>query len=1144
MTNFITKSLKNKLVCLFLLVSIIPLSIIGYVSYRYARITLEKHALASLEAIVNSRVSDITHLIQLRQEQVKELAGGFSPRQLKSSGVNNPEDIAKIQIHIESVLQEMKLPPNGDNGDIDKATAIEIIGIWDTEGTIVANTNRELIGKKMPNHYLQGVKSKGTFLGGFQIDPLTGKNFLIFLQALRDYEDEKFAGAALFKVNAQILNDIAGSQEGLGKTGEVLIGQKVGDKAEFITQLRHTDDLSKVILGSDSALPIQKAVQGRDGKGISVDYRNEEVIAVWKHIPSMEWGMVGKIDTAEAFAPANQLGLIILLCSILIVLIVAFTVYYVAIEITKPIRELSALTKKVAEGNLDVQADIGKTKDETGVLANTFNVMAAKLKESYAGLEYKITERTQELEKTNIDLKRQQETGQAYNETVTILNSSMKMDELLSRSLSRMVSFTNSQMGSIFLYDEKEQCLNMASGYAVGDHNLKQEKFRLGIGIPGQTAQERKPILINDIPDDTAFRIRYGLGECIPRTIGSFPILYQGKLSGVLVLTSLKEFSDDILAFVDNVAIQLAVGISNIRSFELALEQAEELKRFNEELQMQTEELETQSEELRVQQKELEDKNTAVEMANQAKSEFLANMSHELRTPLNSIIGFSEVLEDKTFGKLNTKQDKYVNNILTSGKHLLQLINDILDLSKVESGKMDINYEVFLIPETMQSIETIIKAQVEKKKISLETKIDEDLVSITADRKKFKQIMYNILSNAVKFTPEGGQITLKAGRAEEFVRISVSDTGIGIKPEDQERVFAEFQQIDSRTSRAYEGTGLGLPLTRKLVELHGGKMWVESELGKGSTFTFTIPLEVKGKLFPEESSLLEDIEGIPARLRRSGGKGSGDGSLILVVEDDPKSSELLTISLIQQGYQVATVFDGNDVVKKARELNPMAITLDINLPGKDGWEVLSELKEIPETRDIPVIIVSILEDRKRGFHLGAVDYLTKPISKGILLRTLKRCSLTPEPGGKPIKVLVIDDEPKTVELVSTVLEAEGYQVQKAYGGQEGVDLATTEVQDMIILDLMMPEVDGFKVVEELKKHPRARNVPIIISTAKNLTEDDFKQLKGTVNSIAQKGNFSKEDLIQDIKKIEEMRKRVERRKRDVGRGTKKERRKG
>ena len=548
----------------------------------------------------------------------------------------------------------------------------------------------------------------------------------------------------------------------------------------------------------------------------------------------------------------------------------------------------------------------------------------------------------------------------------------------------------------------------------------------------------------------------------------------------------------------------------------------EELKRFNEELQMQTEELETQAEELRAQQKELEDKNREVEMANRTKSEFLANMSHELRTPLNSIIGFSEVLEDKTFGELNTKQQKYVGNISASGRHLLQLINDILDLSKVEAGKMDMNYEEFSIPDEMRDISAIIKTQIDKKNITFETMIDEHLSSIEADQKKFKQIMYNLLSNAVKFTPEGGRITVKSELADEFVRISVSDTGIGIKPEDQERVFAEFRQIDSKTSRAYEGTGLGLPLTRKFVEMHGGKLWVESEFGKGSTFTFTIPLKparigtggAKGNPSPEELSLLENVEEI---------KGSGKGPLILVVEDDPKSSELITICLIQKGYRVATAFDGEEAVKKAGELKPMAITLDINLPKKSGWEVLSELKEMPETRDIPVIIVSILEDMKRGFHLGAVDYLTKPINKGDLLRALARCGLAPEAGDEPVKILVIDDEPKTVELVATVLEAEGYQVQKAYGGQEGIDLATTEDQDLIILDLMMPKVDGFTVVEELRKHPRAKNVPIIISTAKDLTDEDFEQLKGKVNSIAQKGRFSKEDLLRDIKKIEKMR---------------------
>ena len=578
------------------------------------------------------------------------------------------------------------------------------------------------------------------------------------------------------------------------------------------------------------------------------------------------------------------------------------------------------------------------------------------------------------------------------------------------------------------------------------------------------------------------------------------------------MLASLRDYSEEKIEFLDTMSRQLAVAISNLESYQTVQRQAEELQRQGEELAMQNEELKSQTDELLAQQHALAEKNREVERANQAKSEFLANMSHELRTPLNSIIGFSEVLEDQLFGELNEAQKKYVHNINTSGMHLLQLINDVLDLSKVEAGKMLLQCEDFPISAALHDIETAMRHELDKKNLSFDMEIDERLASINADKQKFRQVMLNLLSNAVKFTPQGGKIKVIAKGVDGLaVQISVTDTGIGIKSEDIKRIFARFQQIDSKTVREYAGTGLGLALTKRFVEIHGGKIWVESEFGKGSTFTFAIPLRPKSKTFQKEATLSDALE-----------NGKKD-SLILVVEDDQKSSRLLKDYLTCEGYKVATAWTGKEAVDKATDLKPMAITLNVNLAGESGWKVLEKLKETSETKDIPVVVVSIFEERDRGFSLGAVDYLVKPITREQLVQTLKRRGLTVGPETGPVHILVIDDEPKTVELVAAVLEAEGYCVQKAYGGEEGIDLAIRQGYDLIILDLMMPKVDGFDVVEELKKHAGSKDVPIIIATAKDLTEEDLLRLRGKVESIAQKGRFSKEELLRDIKRIEKAR---------------------
>ncbi|HEY2933642.1 MAG TPA: PAS domain S-box protein [Acidobacteriota bacterium] len=525
----------------------------------------------------------------------------------------------------------------------------------------------------------------------------------------------------------------------------------------------------------------------------------------------------------------------------------------------------------------------------------------------------------------------------------------------------------------------------------------------------------------------------------------------------------------------------------------------------------------------------------AAEAATLAKSQFLANMSHELRTPLNAIIGFSELLEDQTFGSLNDKQKKYVNNILTSGRYLLQLINDILDLAKVEAGRMELDLSQFDVVAALNDAQTIVKTLAAKKRIALAVQVDSLLPRITGDQPKFKQVMYNLLSNAIKFTPEGGRVSVTvqlktaesneasaiqlrqkddshaAGAAESAIEISVQDSGIGIRAEDQERIFGEFEQVESTYVRQQQGTGLGLALSRKLVEMHGGRIWVKSDgEGKGSTFSFVIPVKARER----ESSV--ETASVPAGALRSGEISPPEleepRPLVLIVEDNPQASELLTQYLSEGGYAVAHAFDGDQGIEMARKLKPCAMTMDIILPKKDGWEALAELKSLPETKDIPVVIVSITDDGQLGFSLGAAAFLVKPIKKEHLLQTLHRA--IGALGKKPRSVLVVDDERESVELVTDMLSAQGFSVLQAYSGQQGIDLAIEKLPDAIVLDLMMPDVSGFDVVERLRSHSGTRDIPILIFTAKDLTPEDRQRLNNRIQAIASKS--SKEDLLRQL----------------------------
>jgi signal transduction histidine kinase/CheY-like chemotaxis protein len=493
--------------------------------------------------------------------------------------------------------------------------------------------------------------------------------------------------------------------------------------------------------------------------------------------------------------------------------------------------------------------------------------------------------------------------------------------------------------------------------------------------------------------------------------------------------------------------------------------------------------------------------------ASQAKSDFLASMSHELRTPLNAIIGYSEMLLEQAedAGAEGLKPD--LEKIRGAGKHLLSLINDILDLSKIEAGKMDIFVEEFDVATMLAEVEAVTRPLIAKNANTFEVRLAPDIGTMRSDQTKVRQNLFNLISNAAKFTDQG-RITLDVRRLPgeaggEWLEFRVSDTGIGMTPAQIAKLFEAFGQADASTARNYGGTGLGLAITKHFCRMLGGDVTVESEHGRGSSFTIRLPARQEERAGHWGQGAAAEVVGAGMPARRTG--------TVLVIDDEPAVHALFERELAGRGYRVAHATGGREGVRLARELRPDAITLDVLMPEFDGWAVLRELKADPELREIPVVLVTILGDREMGYALGAADYLIKPIDSGALLSVLGRF----RPAEGRAEVVVVDDDAAARDVLRRTLGREGWTVAEAEDGYEALALLerSTPPPAVVVLDLMMPGMDGFQVLEAIRRSGTWREVPVVVVTAKDLTRDELLWLRTNAEDVFQKSSYNRRELI-------------------------------
>ncbi len=697
-----------------------------------------------------------------------------------------------------------------------------------------------------------------------------------------------------------------------------------------------------------------------------------------------------------------------------------------------------------------------------------------------------------------------------------LINTIHHIDELCIEAAIRISGYLGipSKFVCIYRYDSKTSLLHLLAPSLSYvhispdvEHQIVDEKANT---IAVQTALTRKSIVTDELARSTmaAFFITE-IEENKIKTLISLPLIVHGELHGVLEVMTRKEeeylkSEVDLLTVIAN---ELSIGLNRKKL----------------------------TDEITIKNIELENEKQKTEEAHLALKKFLATFSHELRTPLNSIVGFSQFLSTDFESLPPEKIKDFMKNIHTSGEHLQDLINDILDFSKIEAGKMDLHIEGYPIDYFEESIRRVLQSEFDKKNIKLQFNISSHIETLYVDQTRFKQIMVNLVSNAIKFSHDGSIIEIGFRRVENEVEISIKDKGIGIKRDELQKIFKPFQQTKSAKGEK-EGTGLGLAITKRLVELHGGEISVESEWGRGTTFIIRIPIVLGIDNDLMKSNLLEEFSSLETRTPREAQIGtyelcSGieketekkkEKPLVLIIEDNQQAIQLLEMYLQDTGYRTEVARDGLQGIEKAKRLKPNIITLDLMLPMRDGWQVLKDLKNHPVCKDIPIIIISITDEKKLGFSLGAADYFVKPVNKIDLLATLKRIPMKRQPTSEHPKILVIDDDKTAVELIEVILDSEGYDVIKSYSPKEGLQLAIDENPDIVILDLIMPEISGFNLAYQMRQNEKTKNIPIIILTSMEVDQETRDKMEGFVSTVMSKQKFTKKDLLREINSIDKI----------------------
>ncbi|HUH17596.1 response regulator [Albibacterium sp.] len=905
-------------------------------------------------------------------------------------------------------------------------------------------------------------------------------------------------------------------------------------------------------------------------------------------------------NTLEAYQDTIKEQRYLFIALILIALLISAIIFFAIKSTTEQINKLKQEAYRIALGETGVELP-DYPNDALGRLAQSFiqidknNIKIAEAAETIGknnfNIEFDVRGEKDKLGQSILKMKESLKAFSASKEDeiwvqtgLSTINSVLigrkNLEETCSAVLASLVNYLNADIGTLYLHNYTDT-LELQCSYAVINNNLIPKVIRLGQNRLGNAAKNMKPVIIDHIPEDY-LAIGSSMGKAQPTHLFLIPLVQNGQVEGIIEIASFNSFNNASIDFVKKVAVNIASTFqsmkSRVRLQELLEEtqtqteelqtQHSELENLNTELEAQTQKLQASEEELKVQQEELlqanqeleersnilEDRNHLIiernleiqrkseelELSTRYKSEFLANMSHELRTPLNSILLLSRLLSENGTNNLSADQVEYAEVIQTSGKGLLSLIDEILDLSKIEAGKMSVEFQSENVDEIVSRMRSLFGEMAKEKKLDLQLSVSGKIPkSITTDRSRLEQILKNLISNALKFTAKGYiQLRIEPNSANpDLIDISVKDSGIGIAADKQEHIFGAFQQADGSTRRKYGGTGLGLAISRELAKLLGGDLTLKSKLGSGSEFTLTIPADInkvskiKKEVISEQGSksvepIIEDKADpkedtttyiatvIPEDIPDDREKIKEGDNTILIIEDDPTFAKSLLAFTRKKGYKGLVAVRGDYGVELAFKYNPIAILLDLQLPIKDGWQVMKELKENSSTRHIPVHMMSSFQIKKESLRKGAIDFINKPIAfeqmNEIFIKLEKALSKGPK------KVLIIEENLKHAQALSEYLG--NFSVKSEIKGniKDGVSALQSEEIDCVILDMGLPDEEGYKTLETIKDNPGLENLPIIIFTGKNLSRIEEQKIKQYADSIVVKTAHSYQRILDEV----------------------------